>query len=410
MRIGPALGTMKAMSERTVTARLVLEDGAVFTGEAFACDEQPVTGFGEVVFNTAMTGYQEALTDPSYLGQILVMTAPQVGNYGINGEDIESVEPQVSGFVIREASRVDSNFRSESMLGHWLSKHGIPAITGIDTRALVRRLRSSGVMRGVLTTDESRPVSDLLEAVRSSTPMAGRNLAAEACDSAGDGWSDGLGPFSTMNDAVRERPETPYRVVAIDCGAKRNIYRHLVDKGCEITRLPWNVTADEIRAAKPEGIFVSNGPGDPAAVEPLIETLREVAGTVPTFGICLGHQLLALALGATTWKLPFGHRGANQPVRNMDTGQVEITSQNHGFCVDWASLEALDCQVTHIHLNDRTVAGFRHLSRPIFAVQYHPEASPGPHDSAYLFERFTALMGQVRGEGEGARAASASSV
>ena len=401
--------TMRAMSERTVTARLVLEDGAFFTGTAFACSEAPVTGFGEVVFNTAMTGYQEALTDPSYLGQILVMTAPQIGNYGTNDDDVESVEPQVAGFVIREASRVDSNFRSVSMLGQWLTTHGIPAITGIDTRALVRRLRSSGVMRGVLTTDEARPVSDLLEAVRSSASMTGRNLAAEACESAGGGWADGLGPFATMNDDVYERPDRPYRVVAIDCGAKRNIFRHLVDKGCEIITVPWNVTADEIRANNPEGLFVSNGPGDPAAVEPLIETLREVAGEVPTFGICLGHQLLALALGASTWKLPFGHRGANQPVRNMETGQVEITSQNHGFCVDWASLEALDCQVTHVHLNDRTVAGFRHSSKPIFAVQYHPEASPGPHDSAYLFEHFTAQMAKVRGEGEGARTPSTTS-
>lgn len=396
-----------AMTDRISSARLVLEDGAVFTGQAFACADTPVTGFGEVVFNTAMTGYQEALTDPSYLGQILVMTATQVGNYGVNSDDVESTCPQVAGFVVREASRLDSNFRSESMLGDWLTTHGIPAITGIDTRAVVRRLRSSGVMRGVITTDSSRPVSDLLAAVRSSAPMAGRNLAAEACDSAGDGWSDGLGPWSTMNGNVGQFEGRPYRVVAIDCGAKRNIYRHLVDKGCEVIQLPWDTTAEAIRDATPEGLFVSNGPGDPVAVKPLIETLREVAGEVPTFGICLGHQLLALALGASTWKLPFGHRGVNQPVRNMETGRVEITSQNHGFCVDWASLESLDCLVTHVHLNDRTVAGFRHLKKPIFAVQYHPEASPGPHDSAYLFEHFTALMAGARSESQGSEAQSA---
>ncbi len=385
------------MPDTTVTtARLVLEDGAVFSGQAFACSEKPVTGFGEVVFNTAMTGYQEALTDPSYLGQILVMTAPQVGNYGVNSIDVESTRPQVAGFVIREASRLDSNFRSESMLGDWLSTHGIAGLSGIDTRALVRRLRTAGVMRGVITTDMSRSVEDLLKEVREWPSMSGRNLAAEACQSSGDGWDSGLGPFATMTPEGSEPGKPDYRVVAIDCGAKRNIYRHLVDKGCEVIQLPWNTTPEAIRAEKPDGLFVSNGPGDPAAVEPLIETLKVVAGEVPTFGICLGHQLLALALGATTWKLPFGHRGANQPVRDMDTGRVEITSQNHGFCVDWSSLEALDCQVTHVHLNDRTVAGFRHRSKPIFAVQYHPEASPGPHDAAHLFERFTVLMEEAR--------------
>lgn len=389
------------------TARLVLEDGAVFSGHAFACSQEPVTGFGEVVFNTAMTGYQEALTDPSYLGQILVMTAPQVGNYGVNSDDVESTGPQVAGFVIREESRLDSNFRSESMLGDWLSSHGIPALCGIDTRALVRRLRTAGVMRGVITTDMNQTVDQLLKAVQESPSMAGRNLAAEACQSSGDGWDTGLGPFATIRLEGSAAGEATFRVVAIDCGAKRNIYRHLVDKGCEVIRLPWNTTPEAIRAEQPDGIFVSNGPGDPAAVEPLIETLKVVAGEVPTFGICLGHQLLALALGATTWKLPFGHRGANQPVRDMETGRVEITSQNHGFCVDWSSLEALDCQVTHVHLNDRTVAGFRHQTKPIFAVQYHPEASPGPHDAAHLFERFTAMMMDARTAKTTSRPASA---
>jgi carbamoyl-phosphate synthase small subunit len=383
-------------------ARLVLEDGSVFKGRSFSGLDHastPCTGFGEVVFNTAMTGYQEALTDPSYRGQILVMTATQIGNYGVNSVDVESATPQVAGFVVREASRLDSNYRSESMLGPWLAGYGIPVLSDIDTRALVRRLRVKGVMRGVMTTDASLTNEQLLEQVRNSPTMSGRNLASEASSGTAGHWSEGLvriPPSPEPQDRVGSRT---MRVVAIDCGAKQNIYRHLVERGCEVQILPWDSTAEQIRALKPDGLFVSNGPGDPAAVEPLIKTLQEVAGEVPTFGICLGHQLLALALGATTWKLPFGHRGANQPVRNLETGQVEITSQNHGFCVDGASLEAHDCLVTHVHLNDRTVAGFRHVTKPIFAVQYHPEASPGPHDAAYLFDQFVTLMGGDHGVG-----------
>lgn len=381
-------------------ARLVLEDGSVFTGRSFSGLDHastPCTGFGEVVFNTAMTGYQEALTDPSYRGQILVMTATQIGNYGVNSVDVESATPQVAGFIVREASRLDSNYRSESMLGPWLAGHGIPVLSNIDTRALVRRLRVKGVMRGAMTTDASLTNEQLLEEIRNSPAMTGRNLASEASSAAAGRWSEGLvriAPSPDPQDLVASRA---MRVVAIDCGAKQNIYRHLVERGCEVHFLPWDCTAEQVRALKPDGLFVSNGPGDPAAVEPLIKTLKEVAGEVPTFGICLGHQLLALALGATTWKLPFGHRGANQPVRNLETGKVEITSQNHGFCVDGGSLEAQDCLVTHIHLNDRTVAGFRHVTKPIFAVQYHPEASPGPHDAAYLFDQFVDLMGGDHG-------------
>lgn len=374
--------------------RLVLEDGSVFTGRPFfttSADSEPRTGFGEVVFNTAMTGYQEALTDPSYRGQILVMTATQMGNYGVNEIDVESAVPQVAGFVVRESSRMDSNYRSESMLAPWLARHGIPFLSDIDTRALVRRLRVNGAMRGVITTDPTLSNQELIEQVRTSPSMGGRNLAAEASSDTAGSWSEGL--VRIPPTPPRDRRETTVkRVVAIDCGAKRNIYRHLVERNCEVRFLPWNCSAEEVRALEPDGLFVSNGPGDPAAVEPLIEVLKEIAGEVPTFGICLGHQLLALALGATTWKLPFGHRGANQPVRNIETGQVEITSQNHGFCVDEASLKAQDCLMTHVHLNDQTVAGFRHASKPIFAVQYHPESSPGPHDAAYLFDQFVAMM------------------
>ena len=377
------------------TARLVLEDGAVFSGQAFACSQKPVTGFGEVVFNTAMTGYQEALTDPSYLGQILVMTAPQVGNYGVNSEDVESTRPQVAGFVIREESRLDSNFRSESMLGDWLTSHGIPALSGIDTRALVRRLRTAGVMRGVITTDMSQSVEQLLKAVQESPSMSGRNLAAEACQSSGDGWDTGLGPFATMKPEDACPGDATYRVVAIDCGAKRNIYRHLVDKGCEVIQLPWNTTPEAIRGEKPDGLFVSNGPGDPSAVEPLIETLKVVAGEVPTFGICLGHQLLALALGATTWKLPFGHRGANQPVRHGK--RVLITSQNHGFALDMETLDETGIAHSEVNISDSTSEGISYWDKHIFTVQYHPEGAPGPHDAFDHFERFVDLIHQFHG-------------
>ena len=278
---------------------------------------------------------------------------------------------------------------------------GCRSITGIDTRALVRRLRTGGAMRGVITTDASLTDEELLEAGSNSPSMSGRNLAAEVGATDCSEWTEGPEPMPVIPGSLgtgesRELPETPWRVVAIDCGAKRNIYRSLSQRGCQVIRMPWNSSPEDIRAQSPEGLFISNGPGDPAAVETLIKTLADVAGEVPTFGICLGHQLLALALGASTWKLPFGHRGANQPVRDMETGQVEITSQNHGFCVDWDSLESLDCQVTHVHLNDRTVAGFCHRSKPIFAVQYHPEASPGPHDAAHLFNRFVEMMARER--------------
>lgn len=379
------------------SARLALEDGTIFHGTSFGASDAQIQALGEVVFNTAQTGYQESLTDPSYTGQILVMTTTQIGNYGVCPEDVESDGPKVAGFVIREKSKVASNCRSTQELGPWLADHGIPAIEGIDTRALVRILRISGALRGVISVDKSLSDKELVEIAAKSPQMVGQNLAEQAACQSADPWKETLGDWRPQlgNDLHRSN-DGRRRVLAIDCGGKRNIYRHLADLGCEVIRVGPDVTAAEIRESDMDGLFISNGPGDPAAVTGLIETLAEVAGERPTFGICLGHQLLALALGAKTWKLPFGHRGANQPVSDLLRDRVEITSQNHGFCVDQKSLLEAGCEVTHVHLNDQTVAGFRHLQKPIFAVQFHPEASPGPHESSHLFQEFVKMMDQAR--------------
>lgn len=383
-------------------ARLALEDGTVFAGTGFGATDAAKTTTGEVVFNTAMTGYQEALTDPSYSGQILTMTTPMIGNYGVAAEDVESGTPQVAGFVVRELAKLHSNQRAVSDLSSWLAQYGVMGIQGIDTRALVRRLRQSGVMRGVISTDATKSDSELVALARSAPSMAGQNLARNVSPKVESDWTEDLGAWGAS--AAREaasgtevaKGKKVWRVLALDCGAKRNIYRHLVERGCRVHVAPHDISAKQIRDFRPDGLFISNGPGDPEAVQATIATLREVAGEFPTFGICLGHQLLALALGAKTYKLKFGHRGANQPVRNVLTGKVEITSQNHGFCVEPDSLKGLGCDVTHLHMNDGTVAGFRHLSKPLFCVQYHPEASPGPHDSAYLFDCFLKIMATHR--------------
>ena len=385
-----------------IPARLGLEDGTVFSGAAFGDCGEPRTVCGEVVFCTAMTGYQEALTDPSYAGQILTLTAPMVGNYGVSRQDVESSRPQVAGFVIRELARRHSNHRAAGDLGSWLAEAGVLGIQEIDTRALVRRLRIAGAMRGALSCDPAPTDAALVGQALSSPEMAGRNLAAGVSPLE-------RAPWAGATEAAGTAGERALRVFVLDCGAKQNIYRSLVARGCAVEVLPHDMRAEAILDAAPDGLLVSNGPGDPAAVTAAIETLRALVPHVPTFGICLGHQLLALALGAKTFKLKFGHRGTNQPVRNLLTGRVEITSQNHGFCVDAESLGGVDCEITHLHLNDGTVAGFRHRSLPVLSVQYHPEASPGPHDSHYLFECFCRMMRTRRPiDAEAMRAAQAS--
>lgn len=366
-------------------AKLALEDGTIFTGRGFGASGET---FGEVVFNTSMTGYQEVLTDPSYKGQIVAMTYPLIGNYGINADDRESSRPQVEGFIVRELSRLPSNFRSQGRLEDYLAEHNVLGMEGIDTRALVRRLRVRGSMNGVLSTRDLDNAS-LVYKARNSPHIVGRDLVREVVPEGSFAWSEGFtSPFFTYLPA---RPAS-HHVVALDFGMKHNIPRCLVQVGCKVTVLPGTANADDVLAHKPDGIFLSNGPGDPAPLSYAIETIRGLVGKKPMFGICLGHQLIGLALGGQTFKLKFGHRGANQPVLNQRTNKVEITTQNHGFAVQLDNLPP-DLEATHINLNDGTLEGMRHKRWPLFSVQYHPEASAGPHDSGYLFEEFRQLMG-----------------
>lgn len=374
-------------------AKLALEDGTVFTGVSIGAAGEVD---GEVCFNTSMTGYQEILTDPSYCGQIVTMTYPQIGNYGVNAEDVESKRPHLSGFVVREHSRTQSNFRCEQSLSEYLDAAGVVAIESIDTRALVRRLRSSGSMRGVLSTTDLDDAS-LVAKAQASPGLVGRDLVREVTPDQPHTWSEPLSRWTLLDGTqhVPKNDDAPH-VVALDFGMKWNIPRHLVGMGCRVTIMPGTSTAEEVLAKSPDGVFLSNGPGDPEPIDYAINTVKGLLGQRPIFGICLGHQLLSLACGAKTYKMKFGHRGANQPVQDLSTGKVEVTSQNHGFAVDPETLPS-DLEVTHVSLNDQTIEGVRHKgladsATPAFSVQYHPEASAGPHDSHYLFDAFAAAM------------------
>ena len=369
---------------------LALEDGTVFRGVAFGASKTVV---GEAVFNTSMTGYQEILTDPSYFGQIVTMTAPQIGNYGVTPEDEESDGPKVRGFVVRDISPVVSNWRSRQSLPDYLLDNGIPGLSGIDTRALTKRIRMHGALKACLSTEE---ISDE-EAVRRAREwegLVGVDYVKEVTCKEIYQWKTVEEPFTvegtTLNKPIEERRRYP--VVAFDMGAKRNIFRKLSRAGFDVTVVPADTDAETVRKLKPAGIFVSNGPGDPAAVTYAHKTLAELLPEYPVFGICMGHQIIAHALGANTLKLKFGHRGGNQPVKNIETGFVAITSQNHGFAAAENELEACGAVVTEYNLNDQTVAGLRHKEWPVFSVQYHPEAAPGPHDSSPLFDHFYELV------------------
>lgn len=366
-------------------AKLALVDGTVYTGRAFGA---PGETLGEVVFNTSMTGYQEVLTDPSYTGQIVTMTYPLIGNYGTTAEDQESDGVRVAGFIVRELTKLPSNFRSHRDLDTYLKASNVTGIEGIDTRALVRRLRVRGAMNGVLSTTDLDDAS-LVAKAKKFPGMEGKDLVKQVVPDRAFEWKQGFGAFQ---EKILPAHKLEKHVVAIDYGMKWNILRCLTQVGCRVTVVPGTAKAADILTYNPDGIFLSNGPGDPAAVGYAIDTVKGLLGKKPMFGICLGHQLLGLAFGAKTFKLKFGHRGANQPVLNEATGQVEITTQNHGFAVDPASLPK-DVKPTHINLNDQTLEGMRHTTLPVFSVQYHPEAAAGPHDSSYLFEDFRKLMG-----------------
>jgi carbamoyl-phosphate synthase small subunit len=380
------------VSAAAAPARLVLADGTVYRGNAFGAR---AVGAGEVCFNTSLTGYQEILTDPSYAGQIVVMTYTQIGNVGVNPDDDESERPRLQGFVAKEVFEQPSNWRARESLPAFLARTGVPGISGIDTRALVRRIRESGAQIGVLSTDPARQdEAALLALARGAAPLDGRDLAAEVTCTSAYAWTQGRWPGIAGQVPRPPRPEPRYKLVAYDFGIKRNIVRRLVEQGFEVTVVPAATTAEQALAHQPDGIFLSNGPGDPAAVAGIREQVRTLAQTHPIFGICLGHQILGLALGGKTVKLKFGHHGGNQPGQDLATQKVAICAENHGYAVDAPSLAAAGepVEITHVNLNDGTVEGLAHTTKPIFSVQYHPEASPGPNDAAYFFSRFREMV------------------
>ena len=371
------------------SAILALEDGTVFEGRSFGA---PAERSGEVVFNTAITGYQEIFTDPSYTGQIVILTNPQIGNYGTSAADNESGKPYIEGLVVREFSNITSNWRSDEEARAFLSNAAIPIVSDLDTRALVRHIRSKGAMRGVLSAIE-KDAAKLVEKARAIPSMAGLDLVRRVSTPALYQWTKSVVPCSP-SEVIGATTSPRFHVVAYDFGIKHNILRRLVHSGCDVTVVPALTSADDVLALKPDGVFLSNGPGDPEPLTTQIDSVRRLVGKTPIFGICLGHQILGLALGGKTFKLKFGHRGANHPVMNNLTGRVEITSHNHGFAVDADSLPDSDVEITHVNLNDQTLEGFRHRREPVFCVQYHPEAAPGPHDSLYLFDEFVQLMSE----------------
>ena len=376
------------MMNKKNPAILVLEDGTFFEGFSFGHEGEAI---GEVVFNTSLSGYQEILTDPSYKGQMVAMTYPEIGNYGVNPEDAESRKLFLEGFIVKNYNPVPSNYRSTSSLGDYLKRNKVVAIEGIDTRALTRHLRDHGNKMGIISTRHVKDLNkkNLLKKVREAPSMVGQDLAKTVTCDTPYVWTEGL--ERSVGGGVIGAPR--FKVIAYDFGIKRNILRNLVSAGCHVTVVPASTPASEVLRQKPDGVFLSNGPGDPEPLHNVIENIQKLIGQVPLFGICLGHQLLGLALGGRTYKLKFGHHGGNQPVMDLTTGKVEITAQNHGFAVDTDSLKG-KAQLTHVNLNDKTVEGLQVTGQPIFSVQYHPEAAPGPHDANYLFQRFVEMMGR----------------
>ncbi|MBW6520287.1 MAG: glutamine-hydrolyzing carbamoyl-phosphate synthase small subunit [Desulfoarculaceae bacterium] len=373
-------------------ALIALEDGTIFEGESFTGKGEAV---GEMVFNTSMSGYQEILTDPSYTGQIVTMTYPLIGNYGVNSEDMESTAIHPEAFLVKEYNAVPSNFRSERTLAEFLQQYGVLGVEGFDTRALVRHIRTVGALKAIVSTEDLDRQS-LVKRANEWGGLLGQDMVRKVTCDQPYGWADNLPVTGTNFSTVQAGLDNPLKVVAIDCGVKFNQLRIMTEKGCQVQVVPAATDAATILAMKPDGVFLSNGPGDPAGIPGVVETVQGLLGKTPIFGICLGHQILGLAYGGSTYKLKFGHRGGNQPVKDLTTGHVEITSQNHGFNVDLDSLDKEAIELTHINLNDGSIEGMRHRLYPAFSVQYHPEHAPGPHDSLYLFDRFVAMMRSER--------------